>query len=103
MKVSDFGYSRLNNELTEKNITHSSVGPIRWMSPEAITYQEYSTKTDVWSFGIFILILFFKGITVMELYSHQIPFPQKATLTVATEIAQGKLFPEEHLPSNIPP
>lgn len=26
--------------------------PIRWMAPEALQYHMYSSKTDVWAFGI---------------------------------------------------
>ena len=26
--------------------------PVRWMSPESITYRKFSQESDVWSFGI---------------------------------------------------
>jgi serine/threonine protein kinase len=32
------------------------VGPIRWMSPENIARQEYSEKSDVWSFGVILCV-----------------------------------------------
>eukprot|EP00029_Vermamoeba_vermiformis_P009625 TRINITY_DN4868_c0_g1_i1.p1 TRINITY_DN4868_c0_g1~~TRINITY_DN4868_c0_g1_i1.p1 ORF type:complete len:708 (+),score=31.08 TRINITY_DN4868_c0_g1_i1:1542-3665(+) len=52
-KISDFGMSRLLKEETQKGQTNSNVGPIRWMAPESLREKSYSTKSDVWSFGIF--------------------------------------------------
>jgi hypothetical protein len=49
-KVSDFGMSRKLSDSNEGQ-TNSTVGPIRWMAPEAIGNLKYSSKSDVWSFG----------------------------------------------------
>ena len=39
--------------------------PLRWSSPEVLLYREYSSKSDVWSYGILL----------WEIYSlGQIPF-----------------------------
>jgi len=32
--------------------------PLRWMSPEAAFEEEYSAKSDVWSFGVFVWEVF---------------------------------------------
>uniref|UniRef100_A0A1I7VVI0 Tyrosine-protein kinase n=1 Tax=Loa loa TaxID=7209 RepID=A0A1I7VVI0_LOALO len=56
VKLSDFGLSLLGikyRERTMKNV------PVRWLSPETLKYGCFSSKTDVWSFGI----------TVWEIYS----------------------------------
>uniref|UniRef100_A0A8C3V738 Tyrosine-protein kinase n=1 Tax=Catharus ustulatus TaxID=91951 RepID=A0A8C3V738_CATUS len=51
VKVSDFGLSRyvLDDEYT------SSMGskfPVRWSPPEVLLYSKFSSKSDVWSFGV---------------------------------------------------
>ncbi|KYN31606.1 Fibroblast growth factor receptor [Trachymyrmex septentrionalis] len=52
LKISDFGLSR--NGIYVINNIASKVRqlPIRWMSPEAICNHAFSSKSDVWSFGI---------------------------------------------------
>ena len=34
---------------------------IKWMAPEVILYNKYSTKADVWSFGIVLMEIFTLG------------------------------------------
>ena len=34
--------------------TRTTVGPLKYMSPEAIANNSYSTQSDVWSFGIVV-------------------------------------------------
>ncbi|XP_025993856.2 fibroblast growth factor receptor 3 isoform X2 [Solenopsis invicta] len=52
LKISDFGLSR-NGEYVINNISGKIRQlPIRWMSPEAICDRVFSSKSDVWSFGV---------------------------------------------------
>ncbi|KAL0123417.1 hypothetical protein PUN28_005742 [Cardiocondyla obscurior] len=50
LKISDFGLSR--NGIYVINAGKVRQLPIRWMSPEAISEHVFSSKSDVWSFGI---------------------------------------------------
>ena len=48
-KVADFGLARL----TQSNYyTKGGAVPIRWSAPEVFSKEKYSTKSDVWAFGI---------------------------------------------------
>ncbi|KAL2091476.1 hypothetical protein ACEWY4_013739 [Coilia grayii] len=52
-KVSDFGLSRVLEDYPEG--TYTTTGgkiPIRWTAPEAIAYRQFTSASDVWSFGI---------------------------------------------------
>ncbi|XP_018426945.1 PREDICTED: tyrosine-protein kinase BTK [Nanorana parkeri] len=60
VKVSDFGLSRyvLDDEYT------SSLGskfPIRWSAAEVLLYSKFSSKSDVWSFGVLMWEVFTFG------------------------------------------
>ncbi|XP_072016708.1 uncharacterized protein [Amphiura filiformis] len=79
-KVSDFGFARdvfgvkTYNKAPEK-------APIRWYAPEAILDDTFTSKTDVWSFGI----LLFEIITMGYLLPyHRDPSSASVRLTIAT-------------------
>ncbi|XP_075040776.1 tyrosine-protein kinase BTK isoform X2 [Mixophyes fleayi] len=60
VKVSDFGLSRyvMDDEYT------SSLGskfPVRWSPPEVLLYSKFSSKSDVWSFGVLMWEVFTFG------------------------------------------
>ena len=50
LKISDFGLARSMEE-DEYHATGMKL-PIKWMAPEAIRYRTFTTKTDVWAFGV---------------------------------------------------
>ncbi|KAL6071655.1 Tyrosine-protein kinase abl1 [Balamuthia mandrillaris] len=62
VKVSDFGLSR-KRDGGQKGAqkTTTEVGPLKWMSPEAISELEYSEKSDVWSYGVCLWEIVTKG------------------------------------------
>ncbi|XP_072022139.1 uncharacterized protein [Amphiura filiformis] len=51
-KLSDFGLARDMEQYHQYFSQSSSKLPVRWMAPEAIEYNMFTIKTDVWSFGI---------------------------------------------------
>ncbi|KAH7707831.1 TK/KIN6 protein kinase [Aphelenchoides avenae] len=59
-KVADFGLCRCTN--AELYNAYQEVGlPVRWLSPEALKKAEFSTASDVWSFGVFAFEVFSCG------------------------------------------
>ncbi|KAM4787843.1 ephrin type-A receptor 3 isoform 3-T3 [Cyanocitta cristata] len=52
-KVSDFGLSRvLEDDPEAAYTTRGGKIPIRWTSPEAISYRKFTSASDAWSYGI---------------------------------------------------
>jgi len=52
--ITDFGLSRVKSSLDDYQKTQNNVGPLKWMSPESLFENKYSTKSDVFSFGVVI-------------------------------------------------
>ncbi|XP_034546337.1 tyrosine-protein kinase ITK/TSK [Notolabrus celidotus] len=60
VKVSDFGMTRfvLDDQYTS---SQCSKFPVKWSSPEVIRYCKFSSKSDVWSFGVLMWEVFTEG------------------------------------------
>uniref|UniRef100_A0A8C9FZD5 Protein kinase domain-containing protein n=1 Tax=Pavo cristatus TaxID=9049 RepID=A0A8C9FZD5_PAVCR len=50
-KVADFGLARVFKSYYSRPETKL---PVKWTAPEAIRYNKFSVKSDVWSFGILV-------------------------------------------------
>uniref|UniRef100_A0A670IIF1 Tyrosine-protein kinase n=1 Tax=Podarcis muralis TaxID=64176 RepID=A0A670IIF1_PODMU len=90
VKVSDFGMSRyvLDDQYT------SSMGtkfPIKWSAPEVFSYSRYSTKSDVWSFGVLMWEIFSEG---------KMPYENRTNAEVVEEISAGLRLYKPRLASN---
>ncbi|XP_074021020.1 cytoplasmic tyrosine-protein kinase BMX [Numenius arquata] len=69
VKVSDFGMTRYVLD----DLYISSLGnkfPVKWSAPEVFHYTKYSSKSDVWAFGILMWEVFTLGKQPYELYDN---------------------------------
>eukprot|EP00035_Acanthoeca_spectabilis_P021685 m.439610 g.439610 ORF g.439610 m.439610 type:complete len:672 (-) comp18403_c0_seq1:923-2938(-) len=53
-KVADFGFARLLDDSGQFQAAKLEKFPVRWTAPEAMAYNKYSIKSDVWSFGVLV-------------------------------------------------
>nr|AAI69994.1 C-src tyrosine kinase [Xenopus laevis] len=74
-KVSDFGLTKEASAIQD-----TSKLPVKWTAPEALREKLFSTKSDVWSFGILL----------WEIYSFgRVPYPRIALKEVVPKVENG--------------
>ena len=54
LKISDFGLSRIVGQDEVYTLTNHGRLPLRWMAMESIFRRQFTTASDVWSFGVTI-------------------------------------------------
>ncbi|CAF0730028.1 unnamed protein product [Didymodactylos carnosus] len=59
-KIADFGLAKVVQD-GRLLVDRESQFPIKWTAPEAATKKEYTTKSDVWSYGILLFELVTRG------------------------------------------
>lgn len=52
VKIADFGLSRNMYSADYYKANENDAIPIRWMPPESIFYNRYTTESDVWAYGV---------------------------------------------------
>ncbi|XP_028329782.1 tyrosine-protein kinase Tec isoform X2 [Gouania willdenowi] len=90
VKVSDFGMARyvLDDQYTSSS---GAKFPVKWSPPEVFSFRKYSSKSDVWSYGVLMWEVFTEG---------QMPFKNHSNLEVVTMVTQGHRL---HRPRLAPP
>ncbi|GCB65509.1 hypothetical protein scyTo_0013469 [Scyliorhinus torazame] len=80
VKVSDFGMARyvLDDEYTSST---GSKFPVKWSPPEVFHFSKFSSKSDIWSFGVLMWEVFTEG---------RMPFENKSNAEVVDEISRGE-------------
>ena len=69
LKITDFGLSRETDEIYVQKCTGRV--PVKWMAIEAIIAREFTSASDVWSFGVVLWEIGTLGI----LYSARLACP----------------------------
>eukprot|EP00753_Platysulcus_tardus_P014677 PLAT4429.2.p1 GENE.PLAT4429.2~~PLAT4429.2.p1 ORF type:complete len:472 (-),score=163.15 PLAT4429.2:104-1519(-) len=80
VRVADFGFSRTKEVTASKGYTHSAVGPIKWMAPEALRYRQYSEMTDSFSFGV----------CLYEIATGRLPWEGLENMDVVVRVCNGE-------------
>ncbi|KAE8632690.1 hypothetical protein XENTR_v10001635 [Xenopus tropicalis] len=61
VKIADFGLSRNIYSADYYKANENDAIPIRWMPPESIFYNRYTTESDVWAYGVVLWEIFSYG------------------------------------------
>eukprot|EP00475_Leptophrys_vorax_P030471 TRINITY_DN45696_c0_g1_i4.p1 TRINITY_DN45696_c0_g1~~TRINITY_DN45696_c0_g1_i4.p1 ORF type:complete len:380 (-),score=20.26 TRINITY_DN45696_c0_g1_i4:181-1254(-) len=80
VKVADFGVARVK---ANSGVMTAETGTYRWMAPEVIEHRAYDHKADIFSFGI----------TVWEMLTGKLPYPDLTPLQAAVSVVQRGLRP----------
>ncbi|KAM4676436.1 hepatocyte growth factor receptor isoform 2-T2 [Discoglossus pictus] len=92
VKVADFGLAR---DVYDKEYysVHNKTGaklPVKWMALESLQTQKFTTKSDVWSFGILLWELMTRGAP---------PYPDVNSFDITIYLLQGRrLLQPEYCP-----
>jgi len=55
VKVADFGLARLAGGIDQTYTAHPGAKfPIKWTAPEGLAYNRFTTKSDVWAYGVLL-------------------------------------------------
>ena len=75
LQISDFGMTREVESETYYRVAKGTKIPVKWTAPEAILFKKYTTKSDIWSYGMLMYEIWslghkpFESNTVQEVSS----------------------------------
>jgi len=82
-KIADFGLARSVNDYDIYEQKTRGAMPLRWMAPESISMNIFTTKSDVWSFGELLWEIITQGST---------PYPGLSASQVIKNVAKGNIM-----------
>ncbi|XP_076078504.1 uncharacterized protein LOC143048607 isoform X2 [Mytilus galloprovincialis] len=88
VKVGDFGMSRLTGRTNYYRKKGTALVPVKWMSPEAFIDGVFTSKTDVWSYGVLLWEVFSLG---------HVPYPGKSNEEVMQFVKHGGRLPKPEI------
>ncbi|KAF1769652.1 hypothetical protein GCK72_001469 [Caenorhabditis remanei] len=91
VKIADFGLARILMKENEYEARTGARFPIKWTAPEAANYNRFTTKSDVWSFGILLTEIVTYG---------RLPYPGMTNAEVLQQVDVGYRMP---CPAGCPP
>jgi len=83
IKVADFGLTRFVQD-DQYTASEGAKFPIKWSSPEVINYGKYSSKSDVWSYGVVMWEIMSGG---------KVPYPDYTNHQVVEKLMTGYRLP----------
>lgn len=83
-KVADFGLARIIED-DEYSARQGAKFPIKWTAPEAALLGKFTTKSDVWSYGVLLYEVFTKG---------HVPYPGMTNREVLEALERGYRMPK---------
>ncbi|XP_060096048.1 macrophage-stimulating protein receptor [Heteronotia binoei] len=95
VKVADFGLARdiFDKEYYSIQRHRRAKLPVKWMALESLQTQKFTTKTDVWSFGILMWELMTRGAS---------PYPGVDPYDITRYLLQGRRLPQpEYCPDSL--
>ncbi|KAL6079713.1 Mitogen-activated protein kinase kinase kinase 7 [Balamuthia mandrillaris] len=80
IKVSDFGLALKQSKLKDGKFEEDTPMPLKWIAPECLESNQYSEKTDVWSYGVTLWELTNQGAE---------PYPGMSSVEAAVAVLKG--------------